>query len=178
MAFSIQDMKGSLQSSSYLMASHYEMIVQPKGGGGGGELLKIRADSVSLPGVSFASVDQYKPFATGRTYNIPHSFTPQEITVSHLIDTNSDVLKSLIDWASFIVDFKGETSAPFTANYFKEYVSDATILLYDNAGTPRKTITLVDTYPSTIDQVQMSWASSDEIARVNVSYQFVDYTIS
>jgi hypothetical protein len=167
MAFSIKDMKGSLQSSSYLMASHYEMIVQPKGGGDS-NLLRMRADSVSLPGVSFASVDQYKPFATGRTYNIPHSFTPQEISVSHLIDTNSDVLKSLIDWAAFIVDFKGETGSPFTANYFKEYVSDA----------PRKTITLIDTYPSTIDQVQMSWASSDEIARVNVSYQFVDYTIT
>lgn len=176
MAFSVQEMKSSLSKNGFLKASNYEMVVSPPTGGGA--LLRIRAESVSLPGSSFASVDGYKPFATGRTYQIPHTFTPQEISVTHLIDANSNVLKTLIDWSSFVVDFKGEGGGPFTAGYFKDYVVDGSIFLYSNDGKRQKTITLFQMYPSSIDQVQMSWASSDELARVNVNYNFVDYTIS
>ena len=176
MAFSVQEMKTSLQTDGLLQAPHYEVSVNPPTGGG--ELLKIRADSVSLPGVSFASVDAYKPYSTGRSYTIPHTFTPQEMSVSHLIDTNSNVLASLIKWASLVVDFTGSGSGPFTAGYFKEYVVDGNIFLYDLQGGIKKTYTIYSMFPSSIDQVQMSWAGSDEIARVNVSYQFLDYTIS
>jgi hypothetical protein len=178
MAFSVQEMKSSIASDGFLKASSYEMVVAPPVGGG--ELLRIRAESVSLPGSSFASVDAYKPFGSGLTYQIPHTFTPQEISVTHLIDANSDILKTLIDWSSSIVNFKGvgRGGRGATANYFKDYVVDASIFLYSNDGKKQKTITLFQMYPSTIDQVQMSWASSDEIAKVNVSYQFVNYTIS
>ena len=178
MAFSVNDIKGSLKSDGFMSAAHYEMVVQPKGpAASASSLLRIRAESVSLPGVSFASVDQYKPFATGRTFQIPHTFTPQEISVTHLVDRKGSIIKSLMDWASFIVDFQGNSGSPYTANYFNEYVSDATILMYSNDGSQQKKITLIQMFPSSIDQVQMSWNSADEIAKLNVSYKFVDYRI-
>jgi len=177
MAFSVEEIKGSIKSAGMMHASHYELQVTPKGGGDG-SLLKIRADSVSLPGVSFASVDQYKPYGTARTYQIAHTFTPQEIAVSHLIDQKADVLKALMDWANVVVDFQGKTGSPFTAGYFDDYKSDGIIFLYGNDGVLAKQLTLIDMYPASIDQVQMAWASSDEIARVNVSYKFVDFVIS
>ena len=175
MAFSVDDIKGSLKSDGFMSAAHYEMVVDPPVGGG--SLLRIRAESVSLPGVSFASVDQYKPFATGRTFQIPHTFTPQEISVTHLVDRKGSVIKTLMDWANKVVDFQGSGDSPYTANYFNTYVKDATILMYDNNGNQQKKITLIQMFPSTIDQVQMSWNSSDEMAKLNVSYKFVDYRI-
>ena len=178
MAFSVDEMKSSMKSDGFMSAAHYEMVVNPPREVGGGELLRIRAESVSLPGVSFAAVDQYKPFATGRTFQIPHTFTPQEISVTHLVDRKGSIIKTLMDWASFVVDFQGNSSSPYTANYFSEYVVDATILMYANDGSQQKKITLIQMFPSSIDQIQMGWSSVDEIAKLNVSYKFVDYNIS
>ena len=177
MAFSIEDMKASITSHGYLHAANYEMLVVPPAGVGGGELLKIRSESVSLPGVSFAAVDGYKPYGTGRIYSIPHTFTPQAISVTHLIDGKGDILQTLTDWSNKIVDFQGASGA-YTARYFDTYVVDADILIYGPDGQTAKTIKLIDMYPTTVDQVQMSWNSTDELAKVSVNYQFVDYTIS
>jgi hypothetical protein len=177
MAFNIQEMKSSIESNGYLPASSFDMLVNPPAGIGGGELLRIRSEAVALPGVSFAAVDGYKPYGTGRVYSIPHTFTPQAISVTHLIDTNGDILQTLNDWSNKIVDFKGAGGA-YTARYFKTYVVDADIFIYDGDNQIAKTIKLISMYPSTVDQVQMAWGSSDELAKVSVNYQFLDYTIS
>jgi len=178
MAFSIQDMKDTINTDGYLHAANYEVIVIPPAAVGGGELLRIRAESVSLPGVSFASVDGYKAYGTGKTYSVPHTFTPAAVAVNHLIDNSGEVLKILNDWSNKIVDFRGAGDGRYTASYFSTYVVDADIVLYGSDQQIVKTIKLYDMYPSTVDQVQMSWGSSDELAKVSVQYQFVDYTIS
>lgn len=171
MAFSVSGFKSNVAKEGFFRPTHYEvMIFAPVSGLDG---LRLRTDSISLPGASFLSIDGYRPYNSGVIYNIPYSYNPQSISCSHMLDDDGKILKAFWEWHNLIADLEGEHK--HAANYFDEYKGQMDIFIMDNEGKDIQTIMVEDIYPESTDQLQMSWGSSDEIAKLNVSYRFKSY---
>lgn len=171
MAFNIRQFKSSV--GEFLRPYAYDVIVAPPTGGG--RELTLRTESISLPGVSFAEIDTYKIYGNGLTLSIPHTSTVQEISCVHTIDMQGQVLQTFFDWANKIVDLDGRNK--FSAYYYNDYVKNITINVYDVKGQLVKKYTLVNAYPASYDQVQMSWESGGEVARLSVTYKFEHFKL-
>lgn len=174
MAFNIANWKSNTESNKGFMRSHsYEVIVSPPGSIS--DEISIHTESVSLPGISFMSIDNHRPFGYGETYSIPYVYNPTEISCLHQIDGKGDIYKTLIDWSNLVVDTKGDFQ--YAARYFNEYTTDMTINVYDLDSTLIRKITLYNVFPSSIDQLQMNWGSNDEIAKLSVTYRYTNFVV-
>lgn len=166
MAFNIKEFKTGV--GELLRPYTYEVIVTPPDGND--RDLRLRTESISLPGVSFAEVDNYKPYGNGLTVSIPHTATVQEITCVHNVDGEGQVLQTFFDWANEIVDLKKDNK--FSAYYYNDYTRDLLINIYNLKNEKIKTYKLIRSYPQSYDQVQMSWESGGEVAKLSVTYKF------
>lgn len=174
MAFNIQNFKSNVAGEGFLRPHSYFVIMNPPVGGG--NEIRLRTETLSLPGAAFLTVDNYRPYSSGQIFNIPYSYNPQDIAMTHNVDGDGEILSTLWKWVDKIVDIKGDRK--FAANYHDEYACDQmTIFVYNTAGNIVQTIMLYDVFPMSIDQMQMSWGSADEIAKINVNYRFSRYTV-
>ena len=146
--------------------------------------LSFRTESITLPGVSFAEVDNHKIYGNGLAISIPHSTTVQEITCVHNVDSEGETLQTFYDWANQIVNIDGSGDifgqGKFSAYYYDDYVApQGFIEVYKlNGGFPVKTYTLYNVYPAAYDQLQMSWGSTGEVAQLSVTYKFESFSVS
>jgi len=192
MSLSISDFKGRVKRDLYHRPWAYEVRITNPGKAyrssdrtdGQPYDLRLRTENVSLPGASFMSVDNHKPFGTGQIYNIPYIFNPQEISMTHVLDKDGEMLKALFRWMDNIADISGVvntsggTGKPGGAYYFNDYVCQMEILMKDPYSLETvQTIKLIDTYPISLDQTQMSWNSNDETTKITVSYRYVNWTM-
>ena len=155
-----------------LPTSFYEVTMAPPVGGG--DLINLRTESITAPGVAFFAVDNYSPHGNGLTYSIPYRYNPQEITMVHTIDEDGDIYDLFRQWAKEIVDLDG--TAQYSAKYFDNYTCDAQIEIYNRQRQKTNTINLIDMYPTVIEPVQLGWGQFDEIAKLSVTYRFLRYT--
>jgi hypothetical protein len=176
MAFSLDQWKGSVSQKDFLRPTNFELTLVPPFGDF--RELRLRTESVTAPGIAFLSADNYRPYGNGLNLDIPYSMNITEMTCTHLVDSRGDLYRDMFEWANLISNIKGDKK--FSANYFKDYVSpgDARLVLYarDHA-TATKVIIIKDVYPKSIDQMQLSWATTDEIVRLNVTYFFSHYRV-
>ena len=170
MTFSVSGFKANAASEGFHRSSHYDVLVNAPVGI---KNVKFRTENISMPGSSFLTVDNYRPYSTGMIYSIPYSYNPQPISCTHLVDGNADMIQSFYDWANLIANLDGKEK--FTANYYDKFKGSIIIFVYGNDGSMTKQIHLWDVYPESIDQVQLSWADTDSITKVNVSYRFTQY---
>lgn len=173
MPFDIERWKSKVTGAGLHRPYMYEMFIQPPNGQT--ELLFDRIEAISLPGAAYMSVDNHRPYGSGKVYNIPYVYNPQEITASYLVDANSDVIQTMFDWSSKITDLKGDDK--FAAYYLFDYVGTMIIWLFDEDGKRVKTYNVKEAYPLSVDQVQLSWATTDEITRLTVQYRYTNYTV-
>lgn len=171
MAFNVSSFKSSMDD--FLRPFTYVVVVSPPGATTD---LILRTESISLPGVSFAEIDVYKPYGNGLAISIPHTATVQEISCTHTIDDKGEVLQTFYNWANQTVNLNGQDK--FSAYYYNDYTVDMTILVFDLKGSIVKRYQLKRAYVASYDQVQMSWESGSEIAKLSVNYKFESFEIS
>lgn len=175
MAFNIRNFKSRAANQGFLRSHSYDVNLALPAGLGGGEEINIRTESVAIPGAAFLTVDNYRPYSSGKIYNIPYSYNPQDIAMVHTIDSEANLLRTFWSWIDLIADIKG--AGRFAANYHDEYATkEMTINVY-NHERKVKTITVYEVFPMSIDQMQMSWGSNDETAKLNVNYRYSHYEV-
>lgn len=173
MPFNITEFKSSVVSTELMRSHSYEVYVTPPVGGA--QVIRLRTESVSTPGASFMSVDGYRPYGYGKTYTLPYASNLQEITMTHMVDAKSEIIQLFYDWTNLIVDYG--SNRQFHAYYHDTYAVPMQIVLYDLKGVKRKTYNISQAFPISVDQGQLSWASNDEILKLNVTYKFSEYTV-
>ncbi len=156
-----------------LPTSHYLVKMVAPTTFGFSEQITLRTETVNVPGASFFSVDNYSPFGNGLTYSIPYRYNPQEITMTHFLDENGEMYANFRAWASQIVDINGDNF--YSAHYYDIYVCDIDIDIYNRQKKLTNTVKLIDAYPTVIEPVNLNWGTTDEIAKLNVSYRFLRY---
>ena len=175
MPFNIRDFKSEVLKPELMRSNHYEVLITPPASVGSGEILRLRSENISIPGAAFMSVDNYKPYGLGKMYTMPYASNLQEINMTFMVDAKSQVIQLFYDWANKVVDFGKERS--FAAYYYDDYAKPIDIFLYDVKGELRKTYKISQAFPISIDQPQLSWATTDEILKLSVSFKYSEYTI-
>jgi len=175
MPFNVEDFKKEGAAKGSIKPSSFECAIF--GGTFIGPMHLFRAEALSLPGAAFANIDNYKPYSTGAVYTIPYSYNPQEITISFTLDEDGVIIKNVNDWVNKIVDIKGDRL--FYPGYYKDYATGVImIFVYKPDGGLSKTYTLNECYPIAVDQMQMAWSNSDDLARLNVTFKYLNYKIT
>lgn len=172
MPFDIDSWKSSVKDS--LPASRYELAVSPPVGGG--DEIRIRTESVSAPGISFLSVDNYPYAGTGVALNIPYRYNPQEVSMTHTVDNKANIYKTFRDWGNKIVDLEGG-SKKFAAYYMDEYTVQMSLTLFDQQNKMAKIVIFREAFPIVVEPMSLGWGQHDEIARFSVSYRFRTFEV-
>lgn len=170
MAFNINQFKS--EAVDFLRPYTYEVLINPPGGGG--RPLSLRTEQISLPGVAFAEVNEYKPYGNGLRIDVPHTVTGQEISCIHTIDAQGGTLQTFYDWANKIVNVDG--TERFSAYYYDDYTVDGTIFIYNLKGKEVKQYRIKKMYPQAYNQVEMSWGASD-VVKLSVTYKFESFSL-
>lgn len=172
MPFTIDGWKGQMKES--LPASMYELAVDPPPGGG--DIIRVRTESVSAPGIAFLSVDNYPYAGTGIALNIPYRYNPQEVNMIHTVDDDGELYRVFREWGNKIVDLDGDKK--FAAYYLKDYAVQMALRIYKrNAEDAAKTVIFKEAFPMSVEPIQLSWGQHDEIARLSVSYRFTRFEV-
>lgn len=171
MTFVVSNFKSRVRD--WMRPYTYNVIVNPPSGGG--REIELRTEEVALPGSSFASIDNHKPYGNGLMLTIPHTTTIQEIACVHTVDGDGEILQRFYDWANSIVNKDGDQK--FSANYLDTYTRPMTINIFDLDGRRVKRYNLNDAYPLSYDQIQMTW-SGTETVKLAVNYRFRNYTVN
>jgi len=175
MALSIDQFKTRIREN--LPASQYEVIVAPPVGGT--ELIQVRTESIALPGVSVLSVDNFSPYGNGIMYNIPYRYNPQEVTMTHLVDSEGDLYKTFRAWMNQVVDLDGTNKfgAKFLSPGGGGYSVDADVNVFNREQKQVLKIKFIEMFPINVDSMQLGWGQNDEIAKLSVTYRFTRFEI-
>jgi len=171
MTFVVSNFKSRVRD--WMRPYTYNVVVNPPVGGG--REIELRTEEVTLPGTSFMSVDNYKPYGSGLMLTIPHSPNIQEISCVHSVDANGEILQRFYDWANSIVNLDGDEK--FSASYLDEYTRNMTINIYDLQGRRVKKYDLIKAFPLSYDQIQLGWDATGELVKLSVNYRFRNYIV-
>lgn len=177
MALKLNEWKATSATSTLPLHS-FEVIVQPPAPVNGGEELLIRTEAAAMPGVAFMSVDNFSPHGSGKMYNIPYRYMPQEINMTHLVDQNALTYQLLVEWTQMVTDTTGFQR--YGAKYMlgaEGYAVDMQINVYNRQGNKVKTIMLYEAFPLVVEPIQLNWNTTDEYARLGVQYRFTRFEV-
>ena len=123
----------------------------------------LNCDSVTLPGMSI-STQQSRMY--GELREMPYERLFENINLTFYVNNTMDS-KSLFDtWIHSVQD-------PVTRqfNYYKEYITDMTIYVFDKNDEEQYRVKLFECYPKSISPIQMDYGSKD-IMKVQVSLNY------
>ena len=182
MAFSINGMLGTINANGGLTkASKYLVtITAPSVNSNLATDIPFFCESAQLPGIGMQT-DEIRQAGYGNIEKRPYASIFQDVNLSFFNDSDSKVLSFLHSWMQSVYNFNDDTS-PYAASerglikntfaYPKEYFGTINITHYDDAEQKVITYTLNEAYPLNIQEVNVSWDSSDTLVKIPVTFTY------
>ena len=120
-------------------------------------------DAVQLPGLSL-STTQARTF--GEFREMPYEKLFENVNLSFYCDVDMHVKMLFDDWMSAI-----QNPEDRTIEYYKNYITDLYIDVYDINENQRYNVTLYEAYPKSIGAVQLDYAQK-EVMKLQVGIQY------
>lgn len=154
-------------------------------------LLTIRCDGATLPGVSLASYDGPPRLGYGPTEKHPYSSIFEDLTLTFIVDAGSQVHRMLYKWVNCIVNFQGlgastlntgasgfgsSRARAYEVGYRDKYDSTLTLRVFRDTGDLAMTFTAYNTFPMGFPQSTMNWNEGD-ILRLSIPFAYTDYSV-
>jgi hypothetical protein len=174
MAFNVTEFRSSIQKG--LMSPNTYRVLMTPPSIIDRKTYSLLTDSISIPSLGFFNSDNVRPYGFGPTYTLPYGLNITEITCTHYLDSKSNMHKMFEEWMSSIVEWK--TQGGYSARYLNEYSTDIEIETYDKSGKLSASYLLREAFPTNMDQIALSWATSDELTKFSVTYKFTDWKIN
>jgi hypothetical protein len=153
---SIKEFVGSVAREGLMRNNRFSVLLSvPPAVSLGIDLRKVLlyCDSVTLPGLSIATAEA-KTY--GEVREMPYQRVFENIPMTFYVD-NSMHVKLLFDtWLAAVIN-------PGTreVNYYRDYVTDMSISVYDVNDKSRYEVTCYQCYPKSVSAVQMDYANKD-----------------
>lgn len=132
----------------------------------GNNLQKILlfCDTAQLPGISL-STTQSRSF--GEFRELPYEKLYDNVNLTFYVDVNMEVKKLFDAWMGSIQDKDTRTFS-----YYKSYITDLTVNVYDLKENKRYSVTMYEAYPKSIGSITLDYASKDVMKlQVNMMYR-------
>ena len=150
--------------------------------------IQLRCEAVQWPGVSFSTMDAPPRAGYGASEVIPIAPIFEDITLTFIVDKNSDTHKFFFDWVNTVINLRSEGQSRFREGAFEvgykdNYSTKINISVYNETGTSNENgdspmmATLYRAYPRALPGFELNWASNDEILKLNVQFTYTDYFI-
>ena len=200
MPFNIDTFFTNIQDQGYLPTNKFEVYVMPPPIMSGGSLnnfgtgtnvrditngLRFRIEQIRTPGINLLTMDNNR-YGVGPTTKYPYSSAFNELSFSIISDGFGDNMQFWHNWARSIFQFTSTDDAAvgmanqianYTTEYRDNYATMMSILIYDNFGNLIQTINLYEAYPTSIKEIQLSWADQANPMRINVSMSYKEFTL-
>lgn len=160
------------------------------------DLLKMRCESASIPGLQFAGIDGPPRMGYGPIEFNPYNVVYEDINLTFLVDSESAVHKIFYDWMNTIVNFRsrgqsliGAAATPvgpvsgmavYEVGYKDYYTTDLTIEVYTGVESdtkPSMTFHAYKAFPKTITPLNLNWADGQPI-KLQVTVAYTDFEIT
>lgn len=147
------------------------------------EDLQFRAESITAPGVTL-DMTNVNRYGIGPIQKFPFNanFTP--VSITFLADKDSLVWIFFYNWLNNIFSYSYDDANPnadflrYRANYMVDYVVDPKINVYDYDGVLSTTIQLIDAYPISMNEVNLSWSDNNQLMHITVSFAYRHWVIT
>lgn len=196
MPFNIENFKSNLDEYGYLQNNKYELWVNPPRMFEGASLttestqsspndimrnLKFRIDSVKAPGIQLLSADNNR-YGVGPTQKQPFNAQFNELGFSFVSDVFGELWQYWYNWIREIYQFNGrdgnsDTLAGYTSRYKEEYATFIQLIIYNNEGDIVQSFNFYDAFPTSINEVPLSWNDTNQLVRVGVTLSYKEFTI-
>jgi hypothetical protein len=165
MAFNVNTFKSNL-SQGVARAAHYELDV-------GNNNVMFKAISVSAPGRSLASTPSG---VFGPAQEIAHSAIYTPINATIILSPDHNEREFFSKWQDKALGTHRKGGTDFYVGYYRNYADNRVVKIkqYDETGSLKKTIRLVEAYPRSIGEISYSYMQS-EYATFNVTLQYRYY---
>jgi len=164
---SLTEFKSLIEQGKFAKKYNYEFIITPPAGvtyaGGSMKDLMLRCESVTLPGQNVASAIDDIRIGPGREQIFNVTYAP--ITAVFLADEALNEKVFFEDWQSLMFN------RDFQLGYYKDYVEDMQIRQLDKQGNPVYAVRLIDAFPKTVTQLDLS-SADPELTRITVEIVF------
>lgn len=157
-----------------------------------GNLLTLRCDSATLPGVSFASADGPPRLGYGPAEKHPYNPMFDDLTLTFMVDAGSQIHKMFYDWVGSIVNFEGygaktldkpSTKSPSTkaqayeVGYRDQYAATLTLRVFNTVDARVMVFEAYNTFPMALPQMNMNWSEGD-VLRLSIPFAYTDFTVN
>ena len=164
----ISQFSSMIGKGKYARKNQYEFRLYPPTGvsykGGSLSELMMRCESVTLPGRNLASNEDNLRLGPGREHVYNLTYAP--ITAVFLSDDKLSEKVFFEDWQNLIFNLK--TNKP---GYYNDYKADMTVNQLNDLGETVYTAKLIDAWPKTVTQLDLSAADTD-LHRISVEIAF------
>lgn len=185
----IENFRSEINKNGVLKTNKFLVKINPPNSLKGRDTrpIELRCDNIQWPGVSFATLDTPPRAGYGATEVIPYAPIFEDITMTFIVDKNSETHRFFYNWMNTVINMKsiGQSllqKGAYEVGYKDAYSTDININVYDDQGVEDKNkvmmATLYRAFPRTMPSFDLSWANNDEIMKLNVQFTYTDYFIT
>lgn len=186
--FSINEFKSAVNAQGGLLKNNLfltQIIPPPILAGASARDLILFCDNANLPSVRLATDEGIMRHGYGPVENMPYKPMFAEVQLGFYGDGSGMVHTFFQEWISSIVNFDLRSGfessnsrsgmSPFEVAYKEDYATQIQMCVYNETQNNIIEIEIFEAFPLSIDDVQLSWGSNDEIMRINVRFSFTYY---
>ena len=147
--------------------------------------LSYRCISASLPGMTLKTADVNR-FGLGVQEKMPYSGNFTDISLTFLCDKFGAAYNFWYSWLSYIFTMNGQVTSganpdqgrPFyTTEYKDNYAATIIINVYDPAGEVGLQHVLFKAFPTSINDIQVSWDDRNQLVRIVTNITFREWAL-
>ena len=179
MSFNINTFRGSfIDTGEPLSPSHFEVTINLPAMGLDGmsslsstnlkdiaQRVSLRCESVTLPARNLNTIDR---ITAGPTRKVAVGSTYDTVDMTFILSGNTEERSLFSTWQNFIVDPSNGSSI----NYYDNYTGSVDIVTFDKSGNETLKVRMIEAYPVSVGDIQMSWNESNTYATITVSMAF------
>ena len=143
-------------------------------------MIYLRTEQVKIPGMAVAASDN-KRYGMGINQKMAHNSQFTDIGMSFIADSSGTIYRYFYSWLNQIIDFNGNVNyggvPSYTVGYKDDYTTDIYIYVFDSYGNVAKTITIIDAFPISINEIGLDWNSNNTAMKVNVNFSYRDWSV-
>lgn len=150
--------------------------------------ISLRCESVQFPGMSFAALDGIIRYGYGPTESIPYVPTFDDLSLTFLVDRESDVHRFFYSWMNIIVNYHAEGQTlglkkgpnnkmyAYEVGYKDEYVTRMDVAVYGSDNRKVMTGRVYNAYPKALPPIDLNWGA-EELVKITIPFAYTDFDV-
>jgi hypothetical protein len=180
LAFNINEFLANINRYGIVKPSNFTITVSKKIPEPGEQPMVFRMMATDLPARDMLTSERR---IYGPTERFGIDLVPGQIQIAIILSENFSEKDYFDRWMDLMIGKYRRADTPagkdtnrFEIGYYDDYVGSAQITIFSDTGMAIHQVNLVDVFPKTIGQVQLSWTNGAEILILPVQFFYRYYT--